>query len=309
MKSNYLIKSNYLEVSELHKLYFEIWGYPVEQTYLFIHGGPGAGFTENDKRFFNFQKHRVIFYDQRGSSKSQPFGSIVENTTQHLIQDIDKILDHLEIDQVVIFGGSWGSTLGLLYAIHNPARVNGLLLRGLFLANKKATDHYINGGVKFQFPKVWERFIQSVPEENELSISQFYLNKMVNGTSEELEKFAYEWAYYEISIYKSGITHQEIQKVLKVIPYRSLAIMEAHYIANDFFIPNNYIAQNVDKLIEIPTVIVHGINDAICPLKFAIELNDIMPNSKLFATDAGHSDSEEETEKKLLEIIQKNEWV
>ncbi|MFA6677445.1 MAG: alpha/beta fold hydrolase, partial [Bacteroidales bacterium] len=139
-------KNGYIDVTDGYSLYFELYGNPNGIPVLFLHGGPGAGFSESDRQFFYKKRYNVIFFDQRGSSKSKPFGSIENNTTQDLISDINKVLDYLGFDKVYVFGGSWGSTLSLVYAIHFPERVKGLVLRGIWLANKYGLDHYINGG-------------------------------------------------------------------------------------------------------------------------------------------------------------------
>jgi len=299
---------NYFKVSESHKIHYEVCGNPNAEPILFVHGGPGAGFSENDKRFFNFDKHKVIFFDQRGASKSIPYGSIVQNTTQDLVNDINLLLDYLEIDKVVLFGGSWGTTLGLVYLIQNPNRIKGLLLRGIFLGNKESIEHYLNGGVEKEFPKIWERFSKNVPKISLLSIPEYYLEKMTNGSLEEKEHFSYEWAFYEISIFRKNITKKEVEKILKQIPYESLSKMESHYLSNNCFLKENYIINNLERIKHIPIKIVHGKDDSICPLKFAIELNFKLENSELFILDGGHSDAEPEIEKKFKDIINKNVW-
>ncbi|RKR04556.1 prolyl aminopeptidase [Flavobacterium sp. 90] len=299
---------NYLEVSQNHKIYYEVSGNPKGEAILFVHGGPGAGFSQEDKRFFNFDKHKVIFFDQRGASKSIPFGSIIENTTQDLVNDINKLLDYLEIDKITLFGGSWGTTLGLVYAIQNPNRIKKILLRAIFLANKESIEHYLNGGVEKRFPKIWKRFRDNVPTEIKASIAEYYLEKMINGTKEEKKYFSYEWAFYEISIFKNKISKKEVEAILEIIPYEALSIMEAHYLTNNCFLDENYILKNLDKIIHIPVKIIHGKQDAICPLKFAIELNSKLVKSELFIVEGGHSDSEPEIEKKIIEIINQNIW-
>lgn len=294
---------NYLKVSEIHKIHYEVCGNPQNDSILFVHGGPGSGFSQEDKRFFNFDKHQVIFFDQRGASKSIPFGSIIENTTQDLVNDINKLLDYLKIDQITLFGGSWGTTLGLVYAIQNPNRIKKLILRAIFLGNKESIEHYLNGGVEKEFPEIWKRFSEKVPKVIKMSIAEYYLKKMINGSKEEKKHFSYEWAFYEISIYKKNISKKEVEEILEKIPYQALSIMEAHYLSNSCFMDENYIIKNLEKIVHIPMQIIHGKNDAICPLKFAIELNSKLTNSELFIVEGGHSDSEPEIEKKLIEII------
>ena len=195
---------NYLRVSKLHKIHYEVCGNPKGQALLFVHGGPGAGFSEQDKRFFDFNKYKVVFFDQRGASKSVPFGEIEENTTQHLINDINALLDHLSLEKVILFGSSWGTTLSLVYAIQYPHRVEALLLRGIFLGNQAAIEHYLHRGVAHRFPKNWSRFQEQVPLIHQHNIPLYYLHKMRYGTSVEKKHYAYEWAFYEISIYMLG---------------------------------------------------------------------------------------------------------
>lgn len=293
----------YLKVSEIHKIHYEVCGNPDAEAILFVHGGPGAGFSKQDKRFFNFEKQKVIFFDQRGSAKSIPFGSIIQNTTQDLINDINKLLDFLNIDKIALFGGSWGTTLSLAYAVQNPDRVKKLLLRGIFLGNNESIDYYLNGGIQEKFPKVWKRFRENVPTDFEGSVADYYLKKMVNGSKEEKKYFSYEWAFYEISIFKKDISSKEIESILKNMPYESLSILEAHYLTNNCFLDENYILKNVEKINHIPIKIIHGKQDAICPLKFAVELHSILVNSELFIVEAGHSDSEPEIEKKIMQLI------
>jgi proline iminopeptidase len=305
LEQDNLIEKGYLQVSNLHSVYYEVCGKTNDEPILFVHGGPGAGFSEKDKRFFDFKKQKVIFFDQRGSSKSLPFGCIEENTTPDLVNDINALLEHLNIPKVNIFGGSWGTTLSLVYAIQNPYKVKSILLRGVFLANKASIEYYINGGVENQFPKIWNRFKNNVPLANQENIAKYYLDKMLYGTDKEKEFFAYEWAYYEISIFKDDITENEIQSIVNEFPYQSLSIMEAHYLTNDCFIEDNYILKNISAIQAIPIKIIHGRNDNICPLIYAQALHQKLINSELYIENAGHSDSEPEIENRIIEIIKK----
>lgn len=300
-----ITKSGFLEVSAIHKLYYEVCGNPNGETLLFLHGGPGAGFADKDKRFFNFEKQQVVFYDQRGASRSLPFGSIAENTTQDLVEDINKLLDFLNLDKVTLFGGSWGTALALIYAIQFPDRVKELLLRGVYIVDKESTEHFLEGGVAKEFPEVWKRFSQNVPKESNASIIDYYLDKMQNGNTEEKKHFAYEWAFYEISIFKKGITSEEVDLILNQFPYESLSIMETHYLSKGCFIKDNYILDNLDVIDAIPMKIVHGKDDTICPVSVAIELNSRLKNCELYVVEGGHSDSEPEIETKLIELINK----
>lgn len=298
-----IIEKGLLEVSNLHKIYYEVCGNINGDCYLFVHGGPGAGFSENDKRFFDFKNHKVIFFDQRGSSKSLPFGCIEENNTQNLVDDINTLLNHLNIAEVNIFGGSWGTTLSLVYAILNPERVNSLLLRAIFLGDKKSIDHFVNGGIKDKYPKEWNRFKNNVPLHSSQKIAEYYLSQMLNGTDEDKEFYCYEWAFYEISIFKRNLSDEEIDAIIKQIPYHSLSILEAHYLSNNCFIEENFIIKNTDKLGNIPVTIIHGENDLICPMEYAQELHDKLNNSVLYIEDAGHSDTEPAIENRIISFL------
>ncbi len=289
----YTYKKDYLEVSSIHSLYYECYGNPTGKPVLFLHGGPGAGFSDADKQFFNPTIFNVIFFDQRGASRSKPFGSIEENTTADLVNDINHLLDFLNIEKVLLFGGSWGSTLALVYAIQHAERVTGMLLRGIFLGNKENIDYFINGGVKEEFPEVWARFESLVPENERDNIPTYYLNKMLSEDEKISNHYAFEWTYYEMSIYKQGVTSdEEITKLVANMLYKSLAIMEAYYCVNYCFLPDDYILNNIKAIENIRTVIVQGKYDAICPPKFAEQLHQAFDKSILHLVDAGHASTE-----------------
>ncbi|CAN1512883.1 MhpC Predicted hydrolases or acyltransferases (alpha/beta hydrolase superfamily) [Flavobacteriaceae bacterium] len=298
-------EKGYLQVSNIHTIYYEVCGNTNIEPILFVHGGPGAGFSESDKRFFDFKKQKVIFFDQRGSSRSVPFGCVEENTTPDLVNDINSLLDHLNISKVHLFGGSWGTTLSLVFAIQNPEKIKSIVLRGVFLANAKSIEYFIDGGVENQFPKVWNRFKNNVPLLNQENCAKYYLDKMLNGTDKEKNFFSYEWAYYEISIFKDDITESEIQSIVNEFPYQSLSIMEAHYLTNNCFIADNYILKNISAIQSIPVKIIHGKNDSICPLQYAEALHQKLNNSVLYIENAGHSDSEPNIESRIIKIIKK----
>ena len=310
LSEKYTYKKGYLEVSPVHSLYYECYGNPTGKPVLFLHGGPGSGFSDNDKRFFDPSVFNVIFFDQRGASHSKPFGNIEENTTQDLVNDINRLLDFLNIEKVLLFGGSWGSTLALVYAIQHAERVTEMLLRGIFLGNKASIDYFINGGIKAQFPAVWERFERLVPSSERENIPKYYLDKMLLEDEVISNHFAYEWAYYEMSIYKQGVTSdEEIKQLVDNMPFKSLAIMEAHYCANYCFIPEGYIFNNIKAIENIKTVIVQGQYDVICPPRFAEQLHQAFgKKSTLHLVNAGHASSEPAIEillKKEMELFER----
>lgn len=289
-------RKGFIDVSDGYELYYELYGNPKGIPVIFLHGGPGAGFSDSDKQFFDKRRYNVILFDQRGASRSKPFGSIEKNTTKNLVSDINKILDYLNFDKVYVFGGSWGSTLALVYAIQHPKRVLGLILRGIWLANKYGLEHYIGGGIKEFFPDVWDRF-NSLVKEGENPVD-YYLKNMLSKDKKISDKFAYEWAYYEMSFYTINKISDPTD-ILKKFSYKSLAILEAHFINNNCFLPEDYIIKNIGKIQDIKCSIVQGRYDFICPPIQAFRLHSNLNNSTLTIANAGHSSSDEEIKKAL----------
>lgn len=298
-------KKGYLPVSDGYKLYYELFGNPKGIPVLFVHGGPGAGFTDRNKRFFDPKIFNVIFFDQRGSGRSKPFASLKNNTTPKLVQDIRKLLKFLKIKKVFLFGGSWGSTLSLVYAIKYPKTVLGMLLYGIYFASKESIKHYVGGGVRNIAPDKWKRFISHVPKKYRKKPVHYYLKQMKSKNPKIREKYAFEYSYYEVSISQLKISHNEIVDSLKEWSYKSLAPLEAHYFTNNSFIPDNYILKNAHKLSKIPVVLVHGRYDLISPALHAYKLHKKIKNSKLYFTCAGHVSSEKENNRKLISEMKK----
>src|SRR3990167_6088525 len=187
------MKKGYLKVGNGHKIYFEDWGNPKATPIFFLHGGPGSGISDKYKLLFNIKKHRVIFHDQRGSGKSKPFANIINNTTQDLVSDIEKLANHLKINKFTLIGGSWGSTLSLVYAISNPNRVKRLVIWGIYLARKFETDYVNEGYPKHTFPEAWQRFISHVPLYSRLngnSIMKYYAKKIRDKNKSVVKKYS-----------------------------------------------------------------------------------------------------------------------
>ncbi|MFH1916081.1 MAG: prolyl aminopeptidase [Nanoarchaeota archaeon] len=296
-KRNKPYMKGFLPVGQGHKLYFECCGNRSGPSVLYLHGGPGAGFDDDDKTYFDLKKLNVILFDQRGAGRSTPFASIKNNTTDHLITDINKLLDHLHIKHAFIFGGSWGSTLALIYTIRNPKRVTGLLLRGIYLATKKENKFYVGGGVAKFFPDEFEKFIENVPKGQEPQ--RYYLQMMRSKDRKTREKFAYAWTRYELSILKLQMTDQKIKKAMKKYNYISIGTLEAHYLSQGCFIPGGYILRHAGK-IKVPVSIVQGRYDMICPPEAAWDLHKRISQSKLHLVFGGHSSSEPALKKKLV---------
>lgn len=292
--NEHIINSGRLDVGDGHQIYWIDWGNKTIKTPIFyLHGGPGAGFDEGDFTKFDPLKHRVVFHDQRGSSRSTPFASLNSNTSADLVSDITKLKDHLGFEKICLYGFSWGSTLALLYAIENPEVVEKMLIGGIFLARQADADYYLGGQAATHFPEAWERFASQVPKEKRSNIGAYYREKLQNGTEAERKKYAKEWMLYESSILRLDYVPSRLESGLKDFAAESLAYLEAHYILNGCFIDENFIIKNTSKIAHIPTVVVQGRYDFICLPRAANELSQALGgNSTLHMVAAGHSTSE-----------------
>lgn len=283
-----------LKVSPVHTLYYEQCGNPGGRPVVFLHGGPGGGLVENYRRYFDPEKYRIVLFDQRGSGKSTPHASLEENTTWHLVGDIERLREHLGIDGWMVFGGSWGSTLALAYAETYPERVRSLVLRGIFLCRPGEIDWFYQRGASAIFPDVWEEFKKVIPEDERGNMLEAYHRRLTSEDEATRLEAARAWSVWE------GSTSKLIpdQKLIDAFedPHKalSLARIEAHYfINNSFFETDNYLIENVDRIRHIPAVIVQGRYDVVCPAESAWELHRAWPEAELtIVGDAGHSITE-----------------
>ncbi|HLD39028.1 MAG TPA: prolyl aminopeptidase [archaeon] len=295
-------KSGYLKVSDAHILYYEMCGNPNGRPVLYLHGGPGAGISPKDRQYFNPRKYNTILFDQRGSGKSKPFASTKNNTTWKLVEDINKLLAHVGIEKVFLFGGSWGSTLALVYAINYPEKVTGMLLRGVFLSVDQNFKEFFGGFSAKLFPDAWDRFLSFVP--NRKNPVAYYIKQMNSKNKKVQDRYAREWSTYELTMLKLDMNQKTMNKYLKRLSYRSMAPLEAHYLSQRCFLPENYILKNIHKL-KMPVVIVHGRYDAICTPESAWKLHKALPQSKLYFTISGHNPADGVMAEKLIEEMDK----
>ncbi|MCH8175029.1 MAG: prolyl aminopeptidase [Proteobacteria bacterium] len=282
-----------LRVSELHELYVDEAGNPDGIPVLFVHGGPGGGCDASSRRFYDPALYRIVTFDQRGCGRSTPHGELAENTSQNLIADIEAIRVHLAIDSWVLFGGSWGSTLSLLYAQHHPERVKALILRGIFLCRQCDFDWLYKEGANRIFPDYWEEFIKPIPQSERDDLAQAYYSRLL-GDDELLRMGAAKaWSAWEGNCSKLRPSPTTLAKFTKPHNALALARIETHYFVNKGFIDENQILNNMQPIKDIPGRIVHGRYDMVCPLDSALSLHQQWPNSELvIVRDAGHSASE-----------------
>ena len=304
--SNKPYKKGFLRVSDGYTLYYELCGNPKGIPVLYLHGGPGAGIWPKDRRYFNPKIYNAILFDQRGAGKSRPFASTKNNTTWKLVEDINALLGHLGIEKVFLFGGSWGSTLALVYAIKNPSRVTGMLLRGVWLADREDMEkYYMGGGAANHFPDAWERLIGNVPKSMRKNPLPYFVRQMNSRNRKIRDKYAKEMAIYEMTMLMLDMKKKTVEKYLKRGTYKSLGPLETHYISNHCFLEDNFILRNSKTLSRIPTVIVHGRYDVICRPLLAWKLHKALPKSRLYFVIAGHSSSDKKVEEKLVEEMDK----
>ncbi|EIE42344.1 Proline iminopeptidase [Mycoplasmopsis canis UFG4] len=304
------ISQEFIKVSKLHSVYYEIHGNPNGDPVFIIHGGPGGGSSYVLKKLFNLDIFKLIFIDQRGCGKSQPFLQLKENTTQDLVEDIEKIRKHLNIDKITLFGGSWGTTLSLAYSIKYPKNIKRILLRAVFLGRQEDIDFlYEENGASDYYPDVFDEyknFVKNLPGRNILHKYYNIFKGERNNFQEEAAKIFSNWESSLVSIKKfkpkKRLSKEEINSNL------AISLFETHYFVNNcFFQSDNYLLENAKVISNIPTFIVHGRQDIDCRPIGAYLLHKLLMNSKLFLVDgASHTSLEKNMWKTLKKII--NEW-
>jgi len=296
-------KTHKIEVDSLHKIYAEECGRADGEPVVFLHGGPGAGCEVYHRRFFDPSKYRIILFDQRGCGRSAPHAELKNNTTWDLVADMEVIRQQLGIDKWLIFGGSWGSTLALAYAETHAERVSGLILRGVFLARQQDIHWFYQQGASRVFPQYWQDFIQPVDAADRGDILPAYYKLLTSDDKNIQASAAMAWSIWE------GRTASLIPNpsVLNHFgdPYAALSIarIECHYFVNNSFLQPDQLLRDAHKIKHIPTYIVQGQYDMICPVEQAWALHQALPESKLdIIADAGHSVMETGITQALLKV-------
>ena len=280
-------------VSETHTLYIEESGNPQGVPVVFLHGGPGGSCEPGHRRFFNPEAYRIILFDQRGCGKSRPHASLEQNTTWDLVADLEKIREFLEIEQWVVFGGSWGSTLGLAYAQTHPEQVLGLILRGIFLAREQDVHWFFKGEAARIFPEAWAHFIEPIPEDERDDIVNAYYQRLTSDNEIVRMGAAKAWSIWE----GSSVTLLPDKNVVDHFsdPHIALSIarLECHYFFNNCFLRPNQLLDDMAKIYHLPGFIVHGRYDMVCPIDQAFLLKERWSEVEIkVVDDAGHAVTE-----------------
>ncbi|KAI9228842.1 MAG: proline iminopeptidase [Piptocephalis tieghemiana] len=294
-----------LKVSEIHSIFYEISGNPEGKPIIFLHGGPGGGVGPRDRRYFDPKVYRIILLEQRGCGRSIPHACIEENTTSDLVEDLEKLRKHLSVDKWIVFGGSWGSALGLAYAETYPSSVTGMVLRGIFTARKSEVEWiFEKHGAALLFPDDWEEFSSLVPVEERHNIIEAYYKRLIDPDPKVCQKFATAWCRWicDRCSFMVNATHDDWD--IDGDWALSCARLEAHYFMNYGFRTGDELIKNTVKLRNIPAIMIQGRYDMVSPPVTAWEVHRNWPEAKLIMVhDAGHNSQDPGIEVELVRAM------
>jgi proline iminopeptidase len=280
-----------LEVSKLHTLYYEEYGNPAGKPLVFLHGGPGGGIRPKHRRYFDPRRWRVVLFDQRGCGRSTPHAELRENTTWHLVADIERLREHLGIDRWAVFGGSWGSTLALAYAQTHPRRCRALILRGIFMLRRSELEWFYQEGASHIFPDAWERYLEPIPPRERRDLMKAYHRRLTSRDRRVRLRAARAWSVWEGTT-SNLLPDAAAKKHMGSSRFaEAFARIESHYFVHGgFFEHDDQLLRGVGRIRRIPAVIVQGRYDMVCPIRSAWDLHRAWPEAKLIVVpDAGHA--------------------
>ena len=294
-----------LKLDGINEMYFEQSGNPKGVPVVFLHGGPGAGSSPSHRQFFDPGFYRIVIFDQRGAGRSTPLGSLHNNTTPHLIVDLEQLRTHLGVQQWIVFGGSWGSTLALAYAEHYPERCLALVLRGIFLCRRSEIEWFLYG-LRNIFPEAWRTFASHLPASERGSILDAY-HRLLNDSNPEVQlSAARSWSIYEGSCSTLLPNREVMASFASDRVALGLARIEAHYFKHNIFLPDNFLLENLPKIRHLPATIVQGRYDMVCPIVSADDLHRAWPEAEFRIIDAaGHSAFEPGIRVALISAMEK----
>jgi proline iminopeptidase len=287
-----IFMQNTIKVDDVHEIYYEVCGNPAGEPVVFLHGGPGSGCNPTQRRFFDPAHYLIVLIDQRGCGRSKPIGCTSQNTTLNLVADIDLIRSALNITQWHVFGGSWGSTLALSYALAFPQHVTSLILRGIFLSRQSELKWFL-GDITHFYPEVWHTLQSALPIDERSDVLAAYSKRIFSHDSSINIPAAQKWNAYESAIMRL-IPNETTSSTESSLEENAIEVARAriqiHYIQNNCFVDGDAILKASSQLAHIPTVIVQGRYDMVCPPKSAWELSQAMPHAEFYMIqDAGHS--------------------
>jgi proline iminopeptidase len=296
--------SGFLAVDNIHNIYWEQSGNPDGVPVVLLHGGPGAGATPTHRRFFDPDHYRIIIFDQRGCGRSHPLGGLEKNTAQHLINDVEALRKHLNINRWHLFGGSWGSTLAMLYANIYPQNCLSLILRGIFLFEQDEVDWFLYG-IRTVFPEAWEQFSNFLPESEQKNLLEGYYKRLTGDDAKQQMQAAIRWSLYEgacsslLPNYETITTEDQKQHAL------ALARIESHFFTHEVITSAKSLLKTIDTIRAIPAIIIQGRYDIICPIATAYKLHHAWPEADyIVVPDAGHSALDPPLRSRLIEATE-----
>jgi proline iminopeptidase len=296
--------SGFLRVSPVHEIYYEQSGNPDGKPVVFLHGGPGGGTDAKMRRFFNPKRYRIVLFDQRGCGKSRPTASLEDNTTWHLVADIEALRTHLGIERWQVFGGSWGSTLALAYSQKHPERCTELVLRGIFLLRRWELEWFYQdpGGAAALFPDLWEHYIEPLSEEERKDCMRAYYRRLTSEDRKTLLAAARSWSIWEGALSYIKMNQDAVKKYGDPEFAAAFARIECHYFVNGGWLEReNQLLDDVHKIRHIPATIVQGRFDVVCPMRTAWALHKAWPEADFrVVPDSGHSAFEPGTARELI---------
>jgi proline iminopeptidase len=296
-------RTGYLRVSDLHEIYYELCGNPEGKPVMILHGGPGGGSYPALRRYHDPEKYLIVLHDQRGAGRSKPHCELRENTTQNLVEDIEKLRRHLKLGKVQVFGGSWGSTLGLVYTESYPDSVSALVIRGVFTATQAEIDHFYHGGIGLFFPEVYGRLQSILPYPERHNYPEQLLALLQSDDAEVRRKTARAWTLYEMRTAFLETTDDQVAKALGHWDPYDFALLESYYMAHNCFLEEGQLLRDASRMQRVPTYIVQGRYDVICPPLAAYRVHQALPGSKLVIVEAsGHSSSEPRARAALIDV-------
>jgi len=284
-------RSGWLRVSPVHEIYWEESGNPKGKPAVFVHGGPGAGADPRSRRFFDPKRYRIVVFDQRGCGRSRPHASLEDNTTWHLVSDMEQLRRHLGIERWLVFGGSWGSTLALAYAQKHPKRVSELVLRGIFMLRKWEIDWFYQDGASALFPDRWEHYVAAIPPRERGDLVGAFYRRLTSPNRAMRVRAARAWSIWEAATSHLQTDEANIDKWGEEKFAVAVARIECHYFVNKGFMRReDQLLRGVAKIRDIPAVIVQGRYDVVCPIRTAWDLHRRWPEADFrIVPDAGHS--------------------
>ncbi|KAH8663470.1 proline iminopeptidase [Tricladium varicosporioides] len=299
--------TGHLKVDNVHEIYWEDCGKKDGVPIIYLHGGPGGGIEDSDRQYFDPSHYRSILFDQRGSGKSTPHASLVDNTTWHLVSDIEALRVHLGVEKWIVFGGSWGSTLSLAYAERHPDRCIGLILRGIFTLRRSELEWFYQGGADWLFPDFFDAYKAAIPESERGDMMTAYYKRLTGDNEEEKLKCAGAWSTWETATSKLVVDPKYIAKAADPKWALAFARIESHFFVNGGFMPDGQLIKDAGKIAHLPIIIIQGRYDIVCPAKTSWELYQALggeKNSNVRYTilgNYGHSAHETGIENALVE--------